>query len=333
MAMPTSRDEESDDDPAERDHPRATGEAGEVVRGRTPGQDRDDREADREVGEPTPSSVRAPGRSPVRSVGHDRHRCDGAVIAYPPQSRPPWSSGPKYVRGSEAALVNVGERPRRRTCYRRAPTWGKVSEMACEIDDLLDRVPGWAGQARTVTPLEGGITNRNLLVDVDGESFVVRAPGQGHRPARHRPGPRAGGGRSGPPSSGSAPRSWRFLEPEGCSSPASSTASPAESLADRAPQLGRGRRASLRRVPRVGPAHAGRSTGSGSPRTTRPRRGEHGRRRPRRLRPGAWRWPSGSRRRSRGARAAVPCHNDLLAGQLPRAAGGGSGCSTGSTRA
>jgi thiamine kinase-like enzyme len=54
---------------------------------------------------------------------------------------------------------------------------GEGHEMV-EIDELLDRVPGWAGQARTVTPLEGGITNRNFRVDLDGESFVARAPGQ-----------------------------------------------------------------------------------------------------------------------------------------------------------
>jgi thiamine kinase-like enzyme len=46
------------------------------------------------------------------------------------------------------------------------------------LDDLLDRVPGWAGQPRTVTPLEGGITNRNYRVEVGGEAFVVRSPGK-----------------------------------------------------------------------------------------------------------------------------------------------------------
>jgi thiamine kinase-like enzyme len=54
---------------------------------------------------------------------------------------------------------------------------GEGHEMV-EIDELLDRVPGWAGQVRTVTPLEGGITNRNFRVDLDGESFVARAPGE-----------------------------------------------------------------------------------------------------------------------------------------------------------
>lgn len=46
------------------------------------------------------------------------------------------------------------------------------------MDELFDRVPGWAGRARTVEPLEGGITNRNYRVTLDGESFVVRAPGE-----------------------------------------------------------------------------------------------------------------------------------------------------------
>lgn len=46
------------------------------------------------------------------------------------------------------------------------------------LDELLDRVPGWVGRDRIVEPLEGGITNRNYRVTIDGESFVVRAPGE-----------------------------------------------------------------------------------------------------------------------------------------------------------
>ena len=46
------------------------------------------------------------------------------------------------------------------------------------LDELLDRVPGWAGRARTVEPLDGGITNRNYRVTLGDESFVVRAPGE-----------------------------------------------------------------------------------------------------------------------------------------------------------
>ena len=46
------------------------------------------------------------------------------------------------------------------------------------IGDLLDRVPGWSGRPRTIEPLEGGITNQNHRVTVDGASFVVRSTGQ-----------------------------------------------------------------------------------------------------------------------------------------------------------
>src|SRR5947208_16897604 len=41
---------------------------------------------------------------------------------------------------------------------------------------LMDRVPGWTGRSRKVEPLGGGITNKNYLVQVDGERFVVRIP-------------------------------------------------------------------------------------------------------------------------------------------------------------
>jgi len=43
---------------------------------------------------------------------------------------------------------------------------------------VFDRVPGWAGRPRSVTPLEGGITNRNWLVAIGAERFVVRSPGK-----------------------------------------------------------------------------------------------------------------------------------------------------------
>ena len=39
-------------------------------------------------------------------------------------------------------------------------------------------MPGWEHAEPTVTPLAGGITNRNYRVDVDGRSYVVRIPGE-----------------------------------------------------------------------------------------------------------------------------------------------------------
>ena len=43
---------------------------------------------------------------------------------------------------------------------------------------LIQLIPELRGRALTVTPLNGGLTNRNYRLDGDGESFVLRAPGQ-----------------------------------------------------------------------------------------------------------------------------------------------------------
>ena len=42
---------------------------------------------------------------------------------------------------------------------------------------LARSVPGWADADLTLTPLEGGLTNRNFRVDVGNEAFVIRVPG------------------------------------------------------------------------------------------------------------------------------------------------------------
>ncbi len=46
-----------------------------------------------------------------------------------------------------------------------------------DVSHLLDRVPGWAGRARVAGSLDGGITNRNLLIEVGDERFVLRLAG------------------------------------------------------------------------------------------------------------------------------------------------------------
>jgi hypothetical protein len=46
-----------------------------------------------------------------------------------------------------------------------------------QVEEVCRRVPGWAGSEISCEPLEGGITNRNYLVTVDGERFVLRIPG------------------------------------------------------------------------------------------------------------------------------------------------------------
>ena len=52
-----------------------------------------------------------------------------------------------------------------------------MTAPAPDITAILDRVPGWNGRAHVVGTLDGGLTNRNVLVDVDGERFVVRIAG------------------------------------------------------------------------------------------------------------------------------------------------------------
>jgi thiamine kinase-like enzyme len=48
-----------------------------------------------------------------------------------------------------------------------------------ELAAALRAVPGWAGrEPEAVTPLPGGITNRNFRVDLAGAAYVVRLPGR-----------------------------------------------------------------------------------------------------------------------------------------------------------
>ena len=52
-----------------------------------------------------------------------------------------------------------------------------MTRPAPDITAILERVPGWSGRAHVVGTLTGGLTNRNVLVEVDGERFVVRIAG------------------------------------------------------------------------------------------------------------------------------------------------------------
>jgi thiamine kinase-like enzyme len=44
--------------------------------------------------------------------------------------------------------------------------------------DVVRRIPGWEGRARIVGTLDGGITNRNLLVEIDDQRYVLRLAGK-----------------------------------------------------------------------------------------------------------------------------------------------------------
>jgi thiamine kinase-like enzyme len=50
--------------------------------------------------------------------------------------------------------------------------------MALTLEEALGRVPQWRGAKIKTTSLGGGITNLNYRVDVGGESFVLRMPGE-----------------------------------------------------------------------------------------------------------------------------------------------------------
>ena len=86
--------------------------------------------------------------------------------------------------------------------------------MNDDVALLLARVPGWGDRAVVVRSLDGGITNRNLLVDVDGERFVLRLAGKDPELLGiDRPRERAANERAA--ALGIAPDVVAFLEPEG----------------------------------------------------------------------------------------------------------------------
>ncbi|MGH2495548.1 MAG: phosphotransferase [Ktedonobacteraceae bacterium] len=51
--------------------------------------------------------------------------------------------------------------------------------MEQHIARILSQVPGWSVERAVVVPLEGGITNQNYRVDIDGATFVLRVGGKG----------------------------------------------------------------------------------------------------------------------------------------------------------
>lgn len=92
---------------------------------------------------------------------------------------------------------------------------GNVSDpQNATVMALLDRVPGWTGRATVLGSLDGGITNRNLLVEVDDERFVLRLAGKDTHLLEIRRGDEVTAARRAA-SLGFAPEVVDFLEPEG----------------------------------------------------------------------------------------------------------------------
>src|SRR5947209_14917199 len=45
------------------------------------------------------------------------------------------------------------------------------------VEDAVGHVSLWRGRAARVSPLSGGLTNENYLVEAGGERYVMRIPG------------------------------------------------------------------------------------------------------------------------------------------------------------
>ena len=45
------------------------------------------------------------------------------------------------------------------------------------IEDVVERIPGWAGREIRASPIEAGLTNQNFRVEVGGTPYFVRLPG------------------------------------------------------------------------------------------------------------------------------------------------------------
>jgi thiamine kinase-like enzyme len=50
--------------------------------------------------------------------------------------------------------------------------------MNTAVEDAIRSFPGWAEAELAIRELEGGMTNHNFVVGVDGQEFVVRIPGE-----------------------------------------------------------------------------------------------------------------------------------------------------------
>src|SRR5262249_18780053 len=102
----------------------------------------------------------------------------GSVATRPPSRfvrwRTPWTraTAPPSRDPDGTRTSSRGRGPHR------GPRPSAFRTMTDDVAELLDRVPGWHGRAHAVGALDGGITNRNLLVDVEGERFVLRLAGK-----------------------------------------------------------------------------------------------------------------------------------------------------------
>jgi thiamine kinase-like enzyme len=53
-----------------------------------------------------------------------------------------------------------------------------MTDSAAQVEQAISRVSLWRGKKASVSPLSGGLTNENYLVEAGGERYVVRIPGR-----------------------------------------------------------------------------------------------------------------------------------------------------------
>ncbi len=111
-----------------------------------------------------------------------------------PLMRPSW-----YGESSTSDITSISPNTsaRERPCCGNVRTTGKrwaygyrLTNTHCQngemtgtpeagaIEALLRKVPAWEQSQITITPLHGGITNTNFVAHIDGEPRVVRLPGE-----------------------------------------------------------------------------------------------------------------------------------------------------------
>src|SRR5436853_7674733 len=58
-----------------------------------------------------------------------------------------------------------------------ASNWLAMTQSMSRAEDALGRVSLWRDKDVKVSPLSGGLTNENYLVETGGERYVMRIPG------------------------------------------------------------------------------------------------------------------------------------------------------------
>src|SRR6202165_3788641 len=53
-----------------------------------------------------------------------------------------------------------------------------MTEGAAQVGEAVSRVSLWRGKEVSVSPLSGGLTNENYLVEAGGRRYVMRIPGR-----------------------------------------------------------------------------------------------------------------------------------------------------------